>query len=122
VEKTTQETAPSSTFLLPLAGAEVYAGTLKERPTEEVIALIRRMNQELRDATDGRHPRFFKEILDKEGIQMVPKEKLPDVAKTALGDGSIVYNPEELDYDDFLMVLEAAWEGKPLDKNRIKKG
>jgi len=109
-------------LLLPLAGAEVYAGTMKERRTEEVIALIRRMNQELHDATDGRHPRFFKEILDNEGIQMVPKEKLPDVAKTALGDGSIVYNPEELDYDDFLMVMEAAWEGKPLDKNRIKKG
>jgi alcohol dehydrogenase len=80
------------------------------------------MNQELHEATGGRHPRFFKEMVDRDGVQMVPKEKLPDVAKTALGDGSIFYNPEELDYNDFLMVMEAAWEGISLDKNRIKKG
>ena len=109
-------------LLLPLAGTEVYAGTPKEQRVEKVIALIHGMNQELHEATGGRHPRFFKEMVDGEGRQTVPKEKLPDVAKTALGDGSIFYNPEEMDYDDFLMVLEAAWEGKPLDKGRIKKG
>jgi alcohol dehydrogenase len=109
-------------LLLPLAGAEVYAGTPKEQRTEKVITLIHRMNQELHEATGGRHPRFFKEMVDRDGVQMVPKEKLPDVAKTALGDGSIFYNPEELDYNDFLMVMEAAWEGISLDKNRIKKG
>jgi alcohol dehydrogenase len=112
----------TSELLLPLAGAEVYAGVSKERRTEEVIASIRRMNQDLHDATGGRHPRYFGEVVDRDGRQMVPKEKLPDVAKTALGDGSIFYNPEETDYDDFLMVLEPAWEGKSLDTNRIKKG
>jgi alcohol dehydrogenase len=112
----------TSELLLPLAGAEVYAGVSKERRTEEVIASIRRMNQDLHGATGGRHPRYFGEVVDRDGRQMVPKEKLPDVAKTALGDGSIFYNPEEMDYDDFLMVLEAAWEGKSLDTNRIKKG
>ena len=109
-------------LLLPLAGAGVYTMTPKEQRAEKVIALIRRMNQDLHEATGGRHSRFFKEVLDKEGMQMVPKEKLPDVAKTALGDGSLFYNPEDADYDDFLMVLEAAWEGTPLDKSRIKKG
>ena len=109
-------------LLLPLAGAEVYAETPKERRAEDVVALIRRMNQDLHDATGGRHPRCFSEVVDRDGRQMVLKDKLPDVAKTALGDGSIFYNPEELDYDDFLMVLEAAWEGIPLDKSRIKKG
>ena len=112
----------TSELLLPLAGAEVYAGIPKEQRAEEVIASIRRMNQDLHDATGGRHPRYFGEVVDRDGRQMVPKEKLPDVAKTALGDGSIFYNPEETDYDDFLMVLEAAWEGKSLDTNRIKKG
>ncbi len=109
-------------LLLPLAGTEVYAGTPKEQRVEKVIALIRRMNQDLHDATGGRHPRYFREVVDRDGRQMVPKEKLPDVAKTSLGDGSIFYNPEETDYDNFLMVLEAAWEGKSLDTNRIKKG
>jgi alcohol dehydrogenase len=109
-------------LLLPLAGTNVYAVTSKDQRTDTVIALIRKMNQDLHDATGGRHARFFKEVLDKEGKQMVPREKLPDIAKTALSDGSIFYNPEDLDYNDFLMVMEAAWEGTPLDKSRIKKG
>ena len=109
-------------LLFPLAGPEVYAGTPKEERAEKVIALIRRMNQELYEATAGRHARFFKEALDRDGKEMVPKEKLPRISETALSDGSIFYNPEDLDYDDFLMVLEAAWEGKPLDIGLIKKG
>jgi alcohol dehydrogenase len=52
----------------------------------------------------------------------VPKEKLPDIAETAMRDGSIFYNPEDRDYDDSLMVLEAAWEGKVLDIRLIRKG
>jgi alcohol dehydrogenase len=109
-------------LLLPLAGTNVYAATSKDQRTDTVIALIRRMNQDLHDATGGRHARFFKEVLDKEGKHMVPREKLPDVANTALSDGSLFYNPEDVDYNDFSMVLEAAWEGTPLDKSRIKKG
>jgi len=109
-------------LLLPLAGSKAYAETPKNERTEKVIALIRQMNQELHDATGGRHARFFREVLDRDGRPMVPEAKLPDIARAALSDGSIFYNPEELDYDDFLMVLEAAWEGKPLDTNLIKKG
>ena len=109
-------------LLFPLAGPEVYAGTPNEERAEKVIALIRRMNQDLYEATGGRHARFFKEVLDREGKEMVAKEKLLDIAKTALSDGSIFYNPEDLDYNDFLMVLEVAWEGKPLDIGLIKKG
>ena len=109
-------------LLLPMAGAEAYAATLKEERAQSVIALIRRMNQGLYEATGGRHARFFKEALYRDGREMVPREKLPDIAETALRDGSISYNPEDLDYDDFLMVLEAAWEGRPLDTGLIKKG
>lgn len=112
----------SAELLLPLAGSKAYAATPKQERTEKVIALIRQMNQDLHDATAGKHARFFKEVMDREGKPVVSREKLPDIARTALGDGSIFYNPEELDYDDFLMVLDAAWEGKPLDTRRIKKG
>jgi alcohol dehydrogenase len=112
----------SAELLLPLAGSKAYTATPKQERTEKVIALIRQMNQDLHDATAGKHARFFKEVMDREGKPVVSREKLPDIARTALGDGSIFYNPEELDYDDFLMVLDAAWEGKPLDTRRIKKG
>jgi alcohol dehydrogenase len=112
----------SAEILLSLAGSKAYAETPKEKRADKVIALIRQMNQDLHDATGGRHARFFREVVDREGKTMVPKERLPDIAKTALSDGSIFYNPEELDYDDFLMVLTAAWEGKPLEASRIRKG
>jgi alcohol dehydrogenase len=53
---------------------------------------------------------------------MVTPDHFSRIAQTALGDGSIVYNPEELDYDDCMMVMAAAWEGVPLDRSKIKKG
>ena len=109
-------------LLFPLGGAQVYAATPEGERADKVIALVRRMNEDLHEASGGRHPRFFREVVDREGKQMVPREKLPEIAKTALSDGSLFYNPEDLDYDDFLMVMEAAWEGKPLDTNLVKKG
>ena len=108
-------------LLFPMGGADVFAGTPKEQRTDRVIAYVRQMNQDLHDASGGRHARFFKEVLDREGKPAVTRERLPDIARTALGDGSIFYNPEELDYDDFLMVLEAAWEGVALDPGCIRK-
>jgi alcohol dehydrogenase len=109
-------------LLLPMAGALVYAATPKAERAQTVIALIRRMNQDLYEATGGRHARFFKEALGRDGKEMVPKEKLTAISEAALKDGSIYYNPEDLDYNDFLMVMEAAWEGRPLDTGLIKKG
>ncbi|PKL39819.1 MAG: alcohol dehydrogenase [Spirochaetae bacterium HGW-Spirochaetae-1] len=108
-------------LLWALAGDEVYAATSeKDRPLK-AIEYIRGLNQSLYDATGGRHARCLKEITDRSGNQVVPKDMLSAIAKTAMGDGSIVYNPEELTYDDAMMVLEAAWEGTPLDLKKVKK-
>jgi alcohol dehydrogenase len=109
-------------LLMPIAGQEVYRSTSPARRTDAVVAVIRKLNNDLHEATGGRHPRCLKEVRDASGRQVVPKEALAEIAKTAQGDGSIFYNPEELDYGDLLMVTEAAWEGTPLDKGRIKKG
>jgi alcohol dehydrogenase len=107
-------------LLFPMGGAAVFSGTAREHRTDRVIAYVRQMNQDLHDASGGRHARFFREVLDREGNPAVARESLPAIARTALGDGSIFYNPEDLDYDDFLMVLEAAWEGVALDPGRIR--
>ncbi|MCD6487187.1 MAG: iron-containing alcohol dehydrogenase [Syntrophobacterales bacterium] len=109
-------------LLLPLAGVEVYAGTPKHLRAEGTVAYIRKMNRDIHDATDGGHARFFEEVRDRDGRRMVPREKLEDIARAALDDGSIFYNPEECDYEDFLMIIKAAWEGAPLDRELIKKG
>lgn len=116
IEKYTAE------LLLYVAGSKVYCETSPEKRAEKTIAYIRQLNQDLFDATDGKHFRFFKEVTNPDGTPMVPKEKLEEIARTALGDGSIFYNPEEIDFDDFMVVLDAAWNGYPLDRNLVKKG
>ncbi len=109
-------------LLLPLAGPAVYAATPPAGRALKVIDLVRQMNGDLHGATGGRHFRFLKEVVDRDGKPMVPREKLPAVVEAARRDGAVFYNPEEMDAEDILMVLEAAWEGRPLDRSRIKKG
>jgi alcohol dehydrogenase len=89
---------------------------------QHAIAAIRQLNQRLHQETGGRHARFFKEITGPDGNARVPVEKLEAIADKALGDGSIFYNPEELDRDDLLMVMSHAWAGTPLDQRLVKKG
>jgi alcohol dehydrogenase len=109
-------------LLLPIAGEAVYLKTPKQERAQKVASLIREMNQELNSLTSGRHPRCLQEIKDRDGKPLVPRELLPEIAKAALSDGASIYNPEDTDYEDNLMVLEAAWEGKPLDRSKVKKG
>jgi hypothetical protein len=80
------------------------------------------LNRDLHDASQGQHPRSLKEVVDRGLEPMVPRERLPEIVAAARCDGAIFYNPEEMDADDFRMVLEAAWEGVALDRDRIRKG
>jgi alcohol dehydrogenase len=109
-------------LLFPMAGPEVYAATPKKQRAEKVVELIRKMNQDLHDATGGKHPRFLKEIFDRNGAQVVPQSVLPVIAKATMMDGTRLYNPEEVLEYDSLMVLEHAYEGTPLNRKKIKKG
>lgn len=109
-------------LLLPIAGPDIYRVTPGEIRADKVVALIRKMNNDLHEATGGRHARRFQEMMDRDGKPAVPKDTLPDIARTALLDGASNYNPEETDYEDNLMILEAAWEGWALDVSKIKKG
>jgi alcohol dehydrogenase len=109
-------------LLLPMAGEAIYLATPKDQRAQKVVSLVRQMNEDLNSITGGRHVRFFSEVKDRDGRQMVPRDVLPQIAKAALMDGATIYNPEDSDYEDNLMVLEAAWEGKPLDRNKMKKG
>jgi len=109
-------------LLLPLAGEEVYRETPPGERTRRMIAEVRRLNADLHEATGGRHARFLSEVRDREGRPMVTREQIPEIARAALNDGSIFYNPEEMDFDDLRMVIFAAWTGEPLDAGRIRKG
>ncbi|OPL11320.1 MAG: alcohol dehydrogenase [delta proteobacterium MLS_D] len=109
-------------ILLPLAGEEAYRDTPVEERAERVVSLVRDMNSRLHELTGGRHARCLREVADRDGAPMVPREILPEIAKAALLDGASVYNPEESDFEDNMMVLETAWEGTPLDRGKVKKG
>jgi len=112
----------TAALLLPLAGAEVFVRTPRHQRAARVVQFIRGLNDALYRATGGRHARCLRELAGPDGTALVTADLLPVVAAAAVNDGSIFYNPEDLDEDDCLMVLEAAWEGKPLDPVRIKKG
>ncbi len=103
-------------------GDRIYTDTPGKQRAEKTIESIRKLNQELHIATDGRHFRYLKEITDHEGNQVVPEDKLEEIARIAMGDGTVFYSPEDLDYDDCLMVLKAAWGGDKLDLEKIRKG
>jgi alcohol dehydrogenase len=109
-------------LLLPLSGARVYAQTPAHLRAQHAIAAIRQLNQRLHQGTGGRHARFFKEITSPDGSARVPAESIEAIADKALGDGSILCNPEELDRDDLVMVMSHAWAGTPLDRDLVKKG
>ena len=109
-------------LLLPLAGAKVLAQTPSHLRARQVIATIRQMNQTLHRITRGKHARYFGEITGPDGISQVPIEKINDIADIAMRDGALLYNPEELDHEDLVMVMSNARSGIPLDRSRIRKG
>jgi alcohol dehydrogenase len=109
-------------LLLPLEGADTYARTPRNQRAQRVIARIREMNQSLHDITQGQHPRCLRETYDRDGNAAVPFERLPDIVAAAKNDLAVILNPEDLDDEDYRMVLEHAWAGTPLDCTRIKRG
>lgn len=88
-------------LLLPLAGADVFAATPKNRRAEAAIAHLRTM----RDALHAKAglPRTLSES------GKVDRAKLPQVAKVAIDDGTLIMNPRDVTYDDALAVLEKSW-------------
>ncbi|MDJ0720989.1 MAG: iron-containing alcohol dehydrogenase [Desulfobacterales bacterium] len=109
-------------ILAALADDDTYARTPREDRADAVIRRIRELNAMLHEACEGRHPRFLNEVRNARGEALVPKEVLPQIARAALDDGMVLFNPEDLDYDDFLMILEHAWDGRPLDRSLVRRG
>lgn len=109
-------------LLLPLTDAKTVARTPMHLRSRQVVAVIRHLNEQLHKQTGGCHPRSLNEVTAPDGSQKVPVDALETIARAAMGDGSILYNPEELDYDDLLMVISHAWAGDPLDQRLVKKG
>lgn len=92
---------PLGELLLYMAGPDVYATTPANRRAEECISAIRK----LRDALyqHCKLPRTLQET------GKVGQDQLERIARLALDDGSIMFNPREVTLDDAMAVLNRAW-------------
>ncbi|MDJ0763448.1 MAG: iron-containing alcohol dehydrogenase [Myxococcota bacterium] len=88
-------------LLLPFGGEEEYAKTAASKRARRTIALVREFQQTLKDLCG------LPMTLEQAGV---PKDKLEDIAKAAINDGTLVYNPVEMDLNDALGVLNAAYQ------------
>jgi alcohol dehydrogenase len=109
-------------LLLPLAGPEIYNHTPAHLRARETISAIRNLNQNLHESTGGKHPRSLKEIVDRQGNGLVTQDHFNDIALKSIGDGTLFYNPEEMDEADCTLVLLHAYDGIPLDNALVYKG
>lgn len=96
-----QSEDPIARLLLPLAGPQIFAETPPHAMASRAIAVIRRLQEELHQLTGL--PRTLKEA-------GVASDLLAQIAETAVGDGSVVFNPAEMDRDDALKVLQKAYQ------------
>ncbi|MHA1947372.1 MAG: iron-containing alcohol dehydrogenase [Candidatus Hodarchaeales archaeon] len=87
-------------LLLPLTGAEVFAQTPKKKRPNTALQYINDLRDRLYDLT--KLPRTLKEA-------NVSKSEFETIAKAAINDGSVAFNPEDMDYEDALKVLEKAY-------------
>lgn len=96
------KTAPMvAELLLPLGGEAEYAKVDADKRAARTIVLVRKFQQTLHDLCGL--PRTLKEA-------GVPKNKLQDIAETAINDGSLNFNPEEVDANDALTLLKEAYD------------
>ena len=102
-------------LLTALENEKTFLSTPKEKRTQAAASSVRRLNEKLKTLTNGAHALCFKDYRSKNGEAPVTRELLPRIANEAINDGSIFYNPEELSKADALRVLEAAYEGVPLN-------
>jgi len=87
-------------LLLPLGGEEAFASTPREERAEKTVAMVRRLQRELH-ALCG-----LPLTLQEAGV---PRDKLGHIARSAINDPSLIFNPEDMDYDDALAILKRAY-------------
>ncbi|PWI49545.1 alcohol dehydrogenase [Candidatus Heimdallarchaeota archaeon B3_Heim] len=87
-------------LLLPLAGSEFFTQVPKVDRPVATIKYIESLRDNLYDLVNL--PRSLKEA-------NVPKSEFETIAQYAINDGSIAFNPEEVDYEDALHVLNEAY-------------
>lgn len=84
--------------LAPLLGASTSGSPMQQ--AKAAIEAVRGLVTRLRDLCE------FPTTLNEAGV---PENKLGDIAKAALNDATITFNPEEVTYEDALAILRKAF-------------
>lgn len=92
---------PLGELLLYLEGPQVWAATPANHRAEATISAIRHLRDELWRRCEL--PRTLKET------RKVTEDQLEQIAKLAIDDGAIMFNPKEAGYDDAKAVIRKAW-------------
>lgn len=87
-------------LLLFLAGEDIYVKTPASGRARKAIETIRLLNNTLREICG------MPVTLSQAGVK---EDQLEDIAKKAMGDGTMMFNPIEMEYDDALRVLKSAF-------------
>ncbi|MAA65507.1 MAG: alcohol dehydrogenase [Alteromonadaceae bacterium] len=90
-----------SDLLIYMVGPDVYATTPANQRAEACISAIRKLRDELYQLC--KLPRTLQET------GKVTEDQLERIARTALDDGSIMFNPREVTFEDAMAVLKRAW-------------
>ena len=87
-------------LLFPIAGSDEFLRTAPGKRADRCVEVIREMNLQLNRLTG------MPVTLKESGVK---RESLPDIARTALGDGALTFNPEDADYNEILGILKKAY-------------
>lgn len=87
-------------LLLPLTGSETYAQTPAGARAERTIEAVRRFQARVHELS-GLPTR----LRDAD----VPSAMLESIARTALDDGALLFNPEDMTFEEALYVLHKAY-------------
>ena len=87
-----------------------------------LLEKVRTLMLELRQAAGSSIPLRFFDIQDGKGNRVMESQQFETIAMMASGDASILFSKEELDVQDLIRIIEAAYWGYPLDRDVIRKG
>ncbi|MHA1214182.1 MAG: iron-containing alcohol dehydrogenase [Candidatus Hodarchaeales archaeon] len=88
-------------LLLPIAGKQVFESTPEREKADKTIQTIVELKEELYELT-----KLPRNLLDA-GLSD-DKETLEKIAVAAINDGSVAYNPEEIEFSDAIAILNKA--------------
>jgi alcohol dehydrogenase len=87
-------------LLLPLAGAEVYASTPREKRAARSVSVVRELLSGLNSRCGL--PCRLRDV----GVQ---EKDMKAIAKTAVNDGAVITNPKAVDIEDVMDILRKAF-------------